>query len=84
MYVNDLILKYIFYLFFRLFYDTASSPGFEITYLIGIFATFATGGVLSIIDTLFFGLTIHVSAMFKDLQDMINDVDKNAIRYVCV
>lgn len=67
-------------LYLRLYVDTESSPGYEISYIIQILAICGASLFLIVVDSLFVGVGLHIVAGYKDLQDMILKIDET-IKY---
>lgn len=57
------------------FYDITTSPGFELTYLWQMVTLIGIVRSYGAIDSLFMGLCIHIGAGYRDLCDMVLEID---------
>ena len=61
---------------FRTPYDSASTPGYEITYVQSVIAITYIGYTISSTDCVFMGIAQQITACYKELQDMLKDTDQ--------
>lgn len=62
--------------YIRLLGDSTKTPGFELSYIINIFAFTGLTLIVSSLDSLFLGLGIHIAAGLQDLQKMVINIDQ--------
>lgn len=62
---------------YSLFYDNTTSPGYEIDYTLIVVSVSAMVITVVGFDSLFIGIALNLEAGFKDLQEMIYDLDSD-------